>query len=170
MSWSYSGDPADSDLDLVRFYVGDTDSRWELLQDEEILHVISQQTSFVDTSTSLPDIEAYRASAILVDALCAFWARFVSTKNKSLNVDAGKRFENGKVLARRLWARAGVSISEDGRQAVVAGIFVGGLTLSGKRTLDADTDAVQPAFRKGQDDHPGTIQDTTLDELIGGNS
>ncbi len=165
MSWSYSGDPAESDLDLVRFYVGDTDPNWELLQDEEILHVLSQQVSFVDADTAIPDIESYRAAATCADALCAWFARFVDTKNKSLSVSAGTRFDHFKTLARRLWSKAGVTITEDGRQAVVAGIFVGGLSLSAKRSLAADTDAVQPAFRRGEDDHPQAIQDGDNDLL-----
>ena len=162
-------DPAESDKDLVRFYVGDTDSTWELLQDEEILLVLSQQVSFVDKDTALPDIETYRAAATCADALCAFYARFVDTRNKSLQVSAGTRFDHFKTLARRLWSKAGVTISEDGRQAVVAGLFAGGLTLSGKRALDADTDAVQPAFRRGEDDHPEAIQDGDQNLIRGNN-
>lgn len=34
--WSYSGDPSNSDLDQVRFYVQDTDSTVRLLADAEI--------------------------------------------------------------------------------------------------------------------------------------
>lgn len=36
MSWSYSGNPAASDLDAVRFYIGDIDENLQLLQDEDI--------------------------------------------------------------------------------------------------------------------------------------
>jgi hypothetical protein len=36
MAWSYSGDPASSDRDAIRFYIGDTDSSLPLLQDEDI--------------------------------------------------------------------------------------------------------------------------------------
>jgi len=36
MSWSYSGNPADSDRDAVRFYIGDIDPNLQLLQDEDI--------------------------------------------------------------------------------------------------------------------------------------
>lgn len=36
MSWSYSGDPASSDRDAIRFYIGDTDTTLQLLQDEDI--------------------------------------------------------------------------------------------------------------------------------------
>lgn len=42
MSWSYSGDPADSNLDAVRFYVQDTDPEDQLISDEEIEFLIAQ--------------------------------------------------------------------------------------------------------------------------------
>jgi len=42
MSWTYSGDPAVSDLDTVRFYLQDTDTSFQLLQDEEIQWLIDE--------------------------------------------------------------------------------------------------------------------------------
>jgi hypothetical protein len=36
MTWSYSGDPADSDLDAIRFFCQDTDTEDQLITDEEI--------------------------------------------------------------------------------------------------------------------------------------
>jgi hypothetical protein len=42
--WSYSGDPADSEIDTVRFYVQDTDTLDQLITDEEIEFLIAQWT------------------------------------------------------------------------------------------------------------------------------
>jgi hypothetical protein len=42
MSWSYSGNPADSELDKLRFIVGDTNPDEPVLQDEEIQFLILQ--------------------------------------------------------------------------------------------------------------------------------
>lgn len=42
MTWSWSGDPATSDLDTVRFHLQDTDETDQLLSDEEIQYVIDQ--------------------------------------------------------------------------------------------------------------------------------
>ena len=36
MTWTYSGDPADNDLDELRFKIGDTDPSDPELQDEEL--------------------------------------------------------------------------------------------------------------------------------------
>ena len=42
MAWTYSGDPASSDRDAVRFLIGDTDSTDQLLQDAEVSFCIAQ--------------------------------------------------------------------------------------------------------------------------------
>lgn len=36
MTWSYSGNPSESDLDYIRFAIADTDEEQPLLQNEEI--------------------------------------------------------------------------------------------------------------------------------------
>lgn len=41
MAWTYSGDPASSDRDKVRFLIGDTDSTNQMLQDAEIAYLLS---------------------------------------------------------------------------------------------------------------------------------
>ena len=41
MTWSYSGDPAASDLDAVRYIIGDTSEDMSLLTDEEIKYELS---------------------------------------------------------------------------------------------------------------------------------
>lgn len=41
-TWSYSGDPSNSDVDTVRFYLQDTDSSLKLLYDEEIEWLIDE--------------------------------------------------------------------------------------------------------------------------------
>lgn len=40
MSWSYSGNPADSKLDECRFLIGDTNEDEPIMQDEEIQYII----------------------------------------------------------------------------------------------------------------------------------
>lgn len=45
MSFSYSGNPADSTLDECRFLLGDTNEAEPILQDEEIEYIIDQAGS-----------------------------------------------------------------------------------------------------------------------------
>jgi len=58
MAWSYSGDPAASTLDQVRFLCGDTDTTNQLLQNAEITFLISQWTP-----------NAYYAAAFACEAI-----------------------------------------------------------------------------------------------------
>jgi len=52
MSWSYSGDPASSELDRCRFVLGDTNPNIPLMQDEEIQYI-------VDTSNGNEELALY---------------------------------------------------------------------------------------------------------------
>lgn len=42
MSWTYSGDPASSQLDECRFLIGDTNIDTPIMQDEEIQYIITE--------------------------------------------------------------------------------------------------------------------------------
>lgn len=143
MTWSYSPAAlASSSKDRVRLLIGDTDSAAPQLQDEEIAFLVTQRGS------------EYLAGADACRRLAAKYARQVDTTNLSLSVSASQRAAAYKELAEQLETQA---LSVGGG----AQMFVGGLSKSGKAALDADTDAVQPAFRIGQDDLPGTDPSTT---------
>lgn len=61
MSFSYSGDPTASDVDKVRFAVGDTQEIGHLLEDEEIAYMVANSKS--DTSLMAA---AYRQMATIL--------------------------------------------------------------------------------------------------------
>lgn len=42
MSWSYSGNPANSELDALRFLIGDTNEDEPIMQDEELEYLITE--------------------------------------------------------------------------------------------------------------------------------
>lgn len=42
MSWSYSGNPSATPLDMCRFIIGDTNEKAPIMQDEEIQYIISK--------------------------------------------------------------------------------------------------------------------------------
>jgi len=141
MTFTYnSSNVGSSGLSTVRFYTGETVSGTAILADEEI-------------SAVLANIEAnhYRAAAICCDNLAAHWASYVDTRNEGLDISASQRskaYERQAVILRR-------------RGTASAGMFVGGRSQNTKQSRDADTDFVQPNFRMGQDDFPGTIASTT---------
>lgn len=145
MTWSYDDtDLQDSTpagrLNIVRLIIGDTDSNDQLLQNEEIAY-------FLGEASDDPD----GAAVFSVEAILALFARQVAVTQGPVSWGADKRIENFERLAARLRQK----------QARNAAWFAGGLTKSGKKSLDDDTDAVQPAFRVGQDDY--YQPDPTLD-------
>ena len=139
MAWNYSGNPSDSDLDQVRFLVGDTDSTDPLVLDEEIDFAISNQST-------LP-----LAAAQVLRALATKFSRQASWKVGDVAAT------NVAAVAKAFKERAD-ELDPDGitlGDAKLAAPKFGGLTYSEKDTYDSDTDAVQPMFKKGLNDIPG---------------
>jgi hypothetical protein len=64
MSWSYSGNPAASDLDAVRFLIGDVDETDAQLEDEELNFLRSECSD-----------DTQRAAVLACDSLAALYAR-----------------------------------------------------------------------------------------------
>ena len=50
MSWTYSRDPSVSDRDKVRFLIGDTDVDDQLISDEEIDWLLTEESSVTSAS------------------------------------------------------------------------------------------------------------------------
>jgi hypothetical protein len=137
MTWSYSGDPSTSSKDQVRFFVGDTDINNQLSSDEEIIWVLSVQSSI------------YLAAATVCESIGSKFNVSVDEKVGDLSRSGGKVTDNW--LSRAKWLR--------NLAATNSLPFFGGRTISGKRALTQDTDAVQLSFSRGMDDAPGTPRD-----------
>lgn len=133
MTWTYSGNPSASDRDAVRFHVGDTDTTDQLVTDEEIAYALTQQ----------PSIEL--AAALICDAIAAKFTREADRRVGDVSLSASQQAEAYRTKARDL-RTSGYSLALPS---------FGGRSISEKETLDSDSDAVQPSFRVGQDDHPG---------------
>ena len=131
MTWSYSGNPASSDLDSVRFLVFDTDTNDQLLSDEEINWVLTEQSNI------------RLAAADCCEAIAAKFAKDINRSVVGISANPGSRAAFYLELADRIRAQATQTSQH-------AEIFAGGLTISGKDELDSNTDAVQPAFKFGQ--------------------
>lgn len=138
MTWTYSGDPAASDLDAVRFTVGDTDKTDELVQNEEISYVLGLQANDIN-----------RTGAVVCEAISARFAREVDSGSSDLKESASQKAKAYRERAKELRALAGIDAEP---------VF-GGITLSELETRDLDTNAVQPSFRVGQDDNPDAIDE-----------
>jgi hypothetical protein len=69
MTWSYSGNPASSTRDAVRFLISDTDTNDQLLSNEEIDYTISSSGSL------------YQAAHDCAYAIASSFARLASSKS-----------------------------------------------------------------------------------------
>lgn len=136
--WTYSGDPATSSRDAVRFLIQDTNESAPLVSDEEIAWELSQHNN-----------NLYRAAAVLANTVAATFAQAVQTKSVgSLSITYAARSEAYTSLARRLAARV--------RSKSVIAPYAGGISISDKQTREADTDWNRPDFEIGMSDYPGT--------------
>ena len=135
MTWTYSGDPSNSDLDAVRVRIGDTDSTSQQLDDEVIDY-------FLDTEGSV------QAAAIAsTRALVAKYTRFVDKAVGDLKQSYSQRLDHYKALLAQLQ-------QEFARKA--GGPVAGGLSSARKTAVEDDSDRVAPSFSRGQFDYPGT--------------
>ncbi|GIV81724.1 MAG: hypothetical protein KatS3mg051_1188 [Anaerolineae bacterium] len=135
MTWTYSGDPAASSRDAVRFLIGDTDTNDQQITDEEIAWLLAQNGN------------TYVAAAAACESIAAKYARNVDASVDSARVDASQRQAHYLALAKKLRSRA----------AYAAVPFAGGISESDKDTREDDTDRVEPAFTRDLHRNPGTV-------------
>ncbi len=136
MTVTYSGNPADSDLDEIRFLTGDTNvtpTTNAILQDEEHQFLVDEAGSV-----------AYGAPRAAT-SMAAKFARFVNVRTGAVSKNLSDQMQHFLDLAKRLQVRAD--------ELAGAPIFTA-LTKSEKREDRLDSDLVQPQFRIGQDDNP----------------
>lgn len=136
MTWNYSGRPGSSDRDQVRFLMGDTDADEPLMPDEEILFAISEQANLK------------LAAAMCLRALAALYSRKVTNK-------VGDVSSNCSDLAKAFKERAD-ELDPLGQATMSSNLVLpsfGGLSISEKDSLDEDTNAVQPYFKRDMGDN-----------------
>lgn len=99
MGWTYTGNPQDSDRDLVRFLLGDTVQTAQSLSDEELDYLLS-----VNTANSV--VNAYRAGAEAAGILHTRYAGLSSTMKRvgdlTLQVHYGEQAQQYKALEAKL--------------------------------------------------------------------
>lgn len=120
MTWSYSGDPSDSDLDAVRFLVQDIDTSNQLVQNEEITYMLTARGSVPSAAIAI-------ASAIAAQL-----------SRETVSVAGALQYREYQMLIARLRSDL----------AVTANAYTGGSSVSKKDEFEDDTDRVVPAFSK----------------------
>lgn len=83
MAWTYSGDPSTSDLDRLRFVVGDVDEDFQLLTDAEINFALIDSNNDINKAA----IKCFRA-------LMAKFAKEVNYGVGPERIEAEKRYQH----------------------------------------------------------------------------
>lgn len=138
MTWTYSGDPSSSNKDAVRFLIGDTEPLDPILQDEEILWLLSEYGSPIKAS--------YHAALTAAGK----YARLVTQEAGRIKVKAEGKYLQYKDLADQLRAdiKSGLSVKS-------LSVFAGGISVSDVDKRNNDPDRVQPPFKIGEDNYNG---------------
>ncbi len=139
MTWTYSGNPADSNLDAIRYYIGDTDTSDQLLNNEEINFELTENGSGL-----------YRTASACLRKIVAR-GRFVDKSVDGLSVSASQRANQAMELANYYDRKAT-------RSTV---IYAGGMSESEARDFDDDTDIPPFQFSVGQFNYPSTYSTST---------
>lgn len=133
MSWTYSGNPAASNRDFVRFLTGQTSSDDAvIMNDEELSFLLVQRPN------------PYFAAAMAAERLAVRYGNTVRSKTVGdLTLNYGERETHYRTLSGELR-----------RQGMTQNIrpFVGGSSISDVDARKEDTDRVQGAFSVGMDD------------------
>lgn len=139
MAWTYSGNPGATPKDAVRFEVQDTDTKRQLLRDEEIQFAIDQEAGIPPEPRGL-----LCAAARCCEVLARRFSAQADTVIGSIQVTYSKQAAGYTERAAELRARA-TGAGEP---------WVGGTSRSEKQLLRSQTNRVQPLFRKHQHMEP----------------
>jgi len=147
VSWNYTGRPESSTRDEVRFLVGDTCEKNPLVRDEEIAYALAK----------FPTVRL--AAALVLRALASKFASQVSYRVGDVQLSGG-----GQVTG--AYQKRADELDPSHLTAGCALLLpkFGGESISEKETFDADSDAVQPAFRRGMNDIPGGPGDVSTED------
>lgn len=94
MSWTYSGDPAATPLDELRFWVQDTDPETQLLSDEECRYLLSKWFPVADSIVF--------TAAVACEVVAAKYTGEVAVSADGVSVSVGDLQEKYLRLAARL--------------------------------------------------------------------
>jgi len=132
MAWTYSGNPADSTKDAVRFLVGDTDTTDQLISDGEIAYLAT-----VHGAVNRVASEAARAIA-------AKFARLMNRSIGGLSADFASKYRQYLELADNILAKD---------ELKPVSLYISGFNRADKDAVEIETDRESTFGRKGQHDN-----------------
>jgi len=136
VTWEYSGDPADSPKDEVRFLIQDVDDDPDKqeMQDEEIDYLLAAAGNAADAATAAARV------------LAARYAGKVSKAVGDLRLELSDKTKNYRELATFLAKGGGVA-----GVAARPVPYAGGISIADKQRQEDDADRVEPGFVVGED-------------------
>lgn len=133
MTWTYSGNPSNSQLDAIRFIIGDTDTTDQLLSNEEINYMITEYG------------DSRHAASESCRAIAAKFARLMSRSIGGLSADFSAKYRQYLELAESI---------ETNEELRPVAPYISGYSRSAKEAVDSDTDRENIFGRKGGMDNP----------------
>jgi len=133
MTWSYSGNPADSTRDAVRFLIGDTDTTDQLISNEEINYFVTEFGN------------ARRSASEAARSIAAKFARLMNRSIGGLSADFSAKYRQYLELADNLLSKEEMS---------PVALYISGYSRSEKEAVELDTDREPTFSRKGIMDNP----------------
>lgn len=149
MAWTYSGDPATTPGDAVRFLVGDTNTARQELQDEEIAWLLTQEAA-----------NPLRAAARAAETLYGRYIGSSTTKHVGdMTISRTGLAQHYQALAARLWVTANSRLVAPFMPSSSRGL---------KHVYDQDRDRVDPFFTRDMWEYPNLgIFANNPEELLG---
>lgn len=137
MTWTYSGNPGASNLDALRFLIGDTDSTNAQFTDEELNYLLEEAEESI--------IHAGLAACV---RLIAKYTRYVDQKTGDIDIKYSQRLAQLHGLHRQL------------REGLTPEWYFGGISQADIEAVQEDEDRQGPIFALGMMDNPTTEPDT----------
>lgn len=133
MSFTYDATALSDDLNRIRLEIGDTDSDRPLLQDEEIEQIISEVSTF------------HKRVAACARLICSYFSGDpIRFRTEGYWEDDTKAYDRFLELAKLHESKGGGSP------------WAGSISEDWKETVELDDTLVDPKFKKGMFDYPGT--------------
>lgn len=127
MSWSYSGNPGSSAKDQVRFLIGDTNTKDQLLLDGEITWLLEQYNQY-----------PLNAAARACELIAAKFSRMCDETVGRVSIDFSQR------------AKGYYALRDDLVRQISLGSqpFAGGISHAQKQAEESNEDRVKPSFTR----------------------
>jgi hypothetical protein len=131
MTWTYSNTSLSTDLAKVRLYIGDTNTAWQLLTDEEIAVATTLETNL------------FLAASMCCEFILAKLARDNDDSKLGISVSRSQLTEHYRGLRDSLALRASRGVE----------VYWGGGSIDERDTIAEDEDFPQAGFTRGMDDN-----------------